>query len=368
MRFGFMLLCLFLPWILPAQDRVVFEGGNEEIGKVLNQTSNDVLFRIKGVEKIIPKNEIKKIELDYAVDKHFLEARELLETSVKRFPDSDANRILLIKAAFKTGDYSNAEKYLAQGRGGAYRLLWIYLTLKRQGGIPALKELARISPDTLSHEERVDWEILNSFALADSGKIQEAGKILRRRHESDPLTLKTSFQLLSRVLDPLSWLKECAAVDKAVHQKESWPALKPNLEAYYRDVNDKHLRTLDYYYPPALLSLWDNPKKKVLVAVSLSSFSLAGVSGLVYGLMEYQTYLARETYKFATSDFDAKKLEWDNAQGVTIGALVASIFFLAGGAVTGILYLNIPEKYQWHLGVNGDLRNAGASLTLDFRF
>ncbi|MBL8993106.1 MAG: hypothetical protein JNM63_07185, partial [Spirochaetia bacterium] len=140
---------------LTAQDKITYEDGKEEMGKVIRQDTNEIVLKTKGVEKTIPKNEIAKIQLDYIKDKHFLEAKELLETSVKRFQDTDANKFLLIKAAFKVKDYDTAAKTIAAGKGIEYQLMRAYLVLKKNGGAEALKLIKSVPENKLLSSELI---------------------------------------------------------------------------------------------------------------------------------------------------------------------------------------------------------------------
>lgn len=359
------LLFLFAGPLLFPQDRVIYDDNKEEIGKILTQSSNEILFRFQSIEKKIPKNEIKMLQPDFLQDKHFQAARELLETSVKKFPDTDANKILLVKTFFKSDFLTNAETILAAGRGEGYLLMAAYLALKKLGGVKALPLLRAISESQLSTPEKIDRAILLSFTYADLGKPEEAMRVLKTFETSQPSLLRAQFTLLARVLDLDTWLKECRLVALDLRQKKHGDPVPPNLMQFYRAVDERRVNSLELAYPPSLAQFGRNSRKTVLGILSLSSFGATALSGTLFGVMTYQTYLAAEKYKYATADFDKRFSEWQTTQTLSVGALILTGVFAIAGVVTGIFHVILPEKEYFHFSLTPakDLKGVGVQVT-----
>lgn len=337
--------------LLTAQDKITYEDGKEEMGKVIRQDTNEIILRVKGVEKTIPKNEIVKIQLDYIKDKHFLEAKELLETSVKRFQDTDANKFLLIKAAFKVKDYATAEKTIASGKGIEYQLMRAYLVLKKNGGAEALKLIKSVPENKLLSSELIDREILSGFANADIKNFDEAVRVLKKIEAKYPGDVQNQFTLLALNRDLPSFLQEIARVQKELTaakdpkaQANAWELLKPNLAQFYRDTEDKKLIDLERAKPAILVGGGMTPEKKFFSIVSISSFGGSAFLGIVSGLFVYQTVIARETYINAKTDIDARYTDWQNAQTGTLASAISASGLALAGMATGIISLILPDS------------------------
>lgn len=367
LTFVFALTGLFLS----AQDKITYEDGKEEMGKVIRQDTNEVVLKTKGVEKIIPKNEIAKIQLDYIKDKHFLEAKELLETSVKRFQDTDANKFLLIKAAFKVKDYDTAAKTIAAGKGVEYQLMRAYLVLKKNGGAEALKLIKSVPETKLLSSELIDREILFAFANADIKNFDEAVRVLKKIEAKYPGDVQNQFTLLALNRDLASFIQEIGRVQKELAKSKdpkAWETLRANVEQFYRDTDDKKLIDLEKAKSPVLVGGGMTPEKKFLTAISISSFSGAAFLGIGSGLFVYQTVIARETYINAKTDIDARYTDWQNAQSGTLIFAFSAGALVLGGLATGLLSLILPDAGATAFTINPTLSPEQFGVRLSYAF
>jgi hypothetical protein len=308
---------------LAAADRISFEDGTVLTVNIVEQTDETFTYLDeKGASNTVYKSELKGVEFKIGEDKFLQAALEetdsarqilLLEKSVNRFPKDRVNHNMLARCYLREMQLPKANGLLTNRAldNPGFDLARVMYHLKTTNSDLALKTLGRLSRRRWDDTQRMQAAILESFAMAELGRVDEAITFLGATEGRWGLALWVSYSNLMAYLDYPHYRKTLHSLAylaktpeyRAIAAREK---LRPNLTRYWRRVSDwpagtPLVESMVIRERPATENL-----RTVLAIVGVGMLG-AGAAFTAEWADQYQDYLtARAWYENATREWELK--------------------------------------------------------------